>query len=361
MTDHLLGFFAPCAIYGVMLGLHLVLPARHVEGYVRSEKTGELLRYRLNGLPVLFAMVGLWIAAGLCGLIPWDWLWLHRWSGAAGACTLGLLLSGAVVLTAPSTGRSLLADLFLGRRGNPQMFAGRADAKMLLYLVGAVLLELNLLSFAAHHWLTYPDDPSPGVALYVGLFSWFVCEYLFFERVHLYSYDLFAERLGFKLVWGCLTWYPYFYAVGLWSTADLPNPQSPTWLLVLSAATFFAGWSLARGANMQKFTFKRDPRRSFLGALPPETLGDGQRTLLCNGFWGVSRHVNYLGEVLMASGLALSLGWPLMIGPWLYPLYYVLLLGTRERDDDRRCAEKYGAVWEEYRKRVPWRIVPGIY
>jgi delta14-sterol reductase len=84
----------------------------------------------------------------------------------------------------------------------------------------------------------------------------------------------------------------------------------------------------------------------------------------------------------MASGLALSLGWPLMIGPWLYPLYYVLLLGTRERlmigpwlyplyyvlllgtrerDDDRRCAEKYGAVWEEYRKRVPWRIVPGIY
>jgi delta14-sterol reductase len=50
-----------------------------------------------------------------------------------------------------------------------------------------------------------------------------------------------------------------------------------------------------------------------------------------------------------------------MIGPWLYPLYYVLLLGTRERDDDRRCAEKYGAVWEEYRKRVPWRIVPGIY
>jgi delta14-sterol reductase len=71
--------------------------------------------------------------------------------------------------------------------------------------------------------------------------------------------------------------------------------------------------------------------------------------------------VNYLGEVLMASGLALSLGWPLMIGPWLYPLYYVLLLGTRERDDDRRCAEKYGAVWEEYRKRVPWRIVPGIY
>ena len=80
--------------------------------------------------------------------------------------------------------------------------------------------------------------------------------------------------------------------------------------------------------------------------IAPEAVSDGEHRLLCNGFWGVSRHVNYLGEVLMASGLALALGWPGLPGPWLYPLYYVLLLGTRERDDDRRCAEKYGALWD---------------
>ena len=49
------------------------------------------------------------------------------------------------------------------------MFGRRADAKMVRYLVGAVLLQLNLLSFAAHHFLAYPDDPSPGVVLYVAL------------------------------------------------------------------------------------------------------------------------------------------------------------------------------------------------
>jgi len=38
-----------------------------------------------------------------------------------------------------------------------------------------------------------------------------------------------------------------------------------------------------------------------------------------------------------------------------------VLLGTRERDDDRRCAEKYGPVWEAYRERVPWRIIPKVY
>jgi delta14-sterol reductase len=355
------GFFTPWIVFAGLLVLHATLPAREVEGYARDEGSGEPLHYRLNGLRVLFAALGIWLVAGLTGWMPWDWFWVHRGSGVIGAGVLGLALSAAVVFTAPSRGGSWAAELFLGRRANPQMFDGRIDAKMALYLLGAVLLELNLLSFAAHHWMTFSDDPNPGVALHLALFSFFVCEYLFFERVHLYTYDLFAERLGAKLVWGCLTWYPYFYAVGLWSTADRPNPHAPAWLLVFATVLFFSGWSLARGANMQKFFFKRDPTRSFLGRIEPVTLGEGDRVVLCSGFWGVSRHVNYLGEVLMASGLALSLGWPELIGPWLYPFYYVVLLGTRERDDDRRCAEKYGEVWDAYRERVPWRIVPGIY
>lgn len=83
---------------------------------------------------------------------------------------------------------ALLAVPYLGRRENPQPFGGRADVKMYLYLAGAVLLELNVLSFAAHHWDVFGDDPSPGVALYVVLMSWYVCDYLVFERVHLYTY-----------------------------------------------------------------------------------------------------------------------------------------------------------------------------
>ena len=361
MTDMLAGFFAPWFIFAAIFVLHLVLPARRVTGYVRDEHSGELLRYRLNGPLVLIVCIGIWIAAGFSGAVAWDWLWQHRWSGAAGAFTLGLVLSAAVVLTAPGKGASLLAELYLGRRENPQMFNRRVDAKMLLYLAGATLLELNALSFAAHHFLTYANDPAPGIVLYVGLFTWFVFDYLVFERVHLYTYDLFAERMGFKLVWGCLSWYPYFYVVGLWWVADLANPQAPAWLYALAALIFFAGWILARGANMQKFVFKRNPERVFLGWLAPKTFSDGERSVLCSGFWGVSRHVNYLGEILMASGLALSLGWPLMLGPWLYPLYYVALLLPRERDDDRRCAVKYGALWERYRAEVPWRIIPRVY
>ncbi len=361
MNAALPGFFAPWAIYAAVLALHLALPARRLTGYARDEATGEKLRYRLNGALVAAVSVGLWLAAAYSGLMPWDWLWTVRWPSAAGALTLGLLMSAAAVLPASSRGGSLLAQFYLGRLANPRFFGGRVDAKMFLYLAGAVLLQLHLLAFAAHHFLAFPDDPSPGVVLYVVLFTWFVWDYLVFEHVHLYTYDLFAERLGFKLVWGCLSWYPYFYVVGLWAVADLANPQAPAWLAVLATLIFFAGWTLARGANMQKYVFKRDPDRAFLGRIEPRVLTDGERRLLCSGFWGASRHVNYLGEILMATGLALALGWPLILAPWLYPLYYVALLLPRERDDDRRCAAKYGALWEQYRAAVPWRIVPRVY
>ncbi len=361
MSFSIAGFFAPFAIYAFILAVHLLWPTRSMEGYVRDPDTGELLRYRINGIWVALVSIGAWAGVGASGLLPWDFLWQVRWESLAGACTIGLVFTAWVVFRAPSTGQGLLKEVFLGRAENPQFFGGRVDAKMLMYLIGAVMLELNLLAFTAHHLELHGEAASPGVFVYLGLFTWFVFDYLSFERVHVYTYDIFAERMGFKLGWGCLTFYPYFYAVGLWGLAEKADPGTPLPLLIAYAAVFFVGWSFARGANMQKFVFKRDPKRVFLGLFKPEVVSDGERRLLCSGFWGVSRHVNYLGEILMATGLALALGYPASIWPWLYPLYYLVLLVPRERDDDARCARKYGELWERYRERVPRRIVPGLY
>ena len=355
------GFLIPLAVYGALLVLHLALPARRVKGYVTDERTGEPLRYRLNGPLVLCVTIGLCWLAGRYGLVTWDFLWIHRVQSAAGACALGLLFTVAVVLTAPPTGKGLWADLYLGRRTNPQALSGRLDAKMSLYLAGAIMLELNVLSFAAHEGQVNGGVVAPGVVLYAALFSFFVAEYLWFEEVHLYTYDFVAERVGFKLGWGCLAFYPFFYPVGLWSAARFPDPGAPRWLLALAAGVFCGGWMLSRGANLQKFTFKTQPSRRFLGLFEPTAIGSGERRLLCSGFWGLARHINYLGELGMAVGLTLALGRPLDPWPWIYPLYYVALLVPRQADDDRRCQAKYGPLWDEYCRRVPYRIIPGIY
>jgi protein-S-isoprenylcysteine O-methyltransferase Ste14 len=358
--DKVLGVLSPVIVYSLIFILNVLLPGRWVTGYVTKNGTDEKLKYRLNGLFVLFTIVLLWFAAGYSGLMPWDWFYTYRWYSLVGAVGLGLLFSIAIVFPFPPVKKSILADFYLGRALNLQMWGGKVDAKMWLYLVGAIMLEVNALSFAAHHHLVFGAEASMGIFICAGLLTYFIVDYLTFEEVHLYTYDLFAERVGFKLGWGCIAFYPFFYSIPLWTTVDLPDPGTSNLYLILAICIFFISWSLSRGANLQKYYFKKDPTRSFLG-IQPETISDGQNTLLVNGFWGLSRHINYLGEIGMATGIVLCVGYPAMIWPWLYPVYYVLLLFPRQIDDDKRCAIKYGPLWEQYKKKVPYRIIPYIY
>lgn len=355
-----LALLAPVLVYLIIFALNALLPGRWVTGYVTRTGTDEKLRYHLNGLPVLFTVIGVWAALCYTGILPWDWFYTYRWYGLTGAVVFGIVFSLAIVLPYPEVKNSFAADIYLGRLENPQLWGGRIDAKMWLYLVGAIMLGLNILSFTAHHYLMYGDQASSGLFLSTALLSFFVTEYLTFEEVHLYTYDFFAERVGFKLGWGCIAFYPFFYGIAQWSTAELPNPHTSPLLLAFYALLFFTGWGLSRGANLQKYYFKKDPKRTFLG-ITPATITDGKRILLVNGFWGFSRHINYLGEILMATGIILCVGYPLLPWPWLYPLYYVALLFPRQADDDKRCEQKYGPLWKQYLERVPYRIVPFIY
>ena len=359
MKTQLMGFVTPWVIYGVITLLHLLLPGKKIKGYVKDDKTGEVLNYRLNGLAVLIVSIVLWFVLGYFGWVPYDWLYTVRWASLLGALSMGLIFSLIIVLSQPSTGKSLLADLYLGRLKNPQTKNSRLDVKMWLYLIGAVMLQLNVLSFAAHHYFS-AETINPGIFLCAGLLTYFIWDYLSFEKVHLYTYDFIAERVGLKLGFGCLTFYPYFYAIALWATVDMPYPGLPTWLYAIFGLVFLCGWMLARGANMQKYVFKTRPDKKFLW-IEPGTMTDGEKTILVNGWWGLSRHVNYLGEVLMGVGIALAAGYPGVWWVWLYPLYYVALLFPRQHADDKICHAKYGKLWEDYMEKVPRRIIPFLY
>jgi hypothetical protein len=103
---NLAGFFAPVCVVAVVTLLHLVVPARTVDGYVVSPLTQKPYRYRLNGLAVYWLTIGLWALACSSGLIAWDFLWTTRWEALAGACVFGLLFTLGVVLREPRTSRS---------------------------------------------------------------------------------------------------------------------------------------------------------------------------------------------------------------------------------------------------------------
>ena len=364
-TEAIAAFFTPLAIFAVFAVAQIILPARRVPGYVIDEKTGEPRKYRLNGLLVYVLALVVW-ATEIIGM-PRDWFYRSTIYAVAGGTVFTAIFAVIAVFSQPQgEQKNPIAALWTGRAREFSFFNNRFDVKMYFYVVGGTMLALNALSGAAYHYERFGDDANPGVFLYAAFFTFYVLDYFIFERVQLYTYDLIHERLGFMLFWGGLVVYGWLFILPLWGMAAHPAPGFSTgwsyvWLIG-TATLFLFGWCISRGANLQKYTFKRWPDRKFLGLIEPKYIEAGDRKILYSGLWGVARHFNYMGEGFLSLSIALVFGHFGNPWAWTYFVFIVTLFTFRQIDDDKHCAEKYGAEkWAEYKSRVKYRIFPGVY
>ena len=83
------GLLIPLTIYLIITLLHILVPGRKVTGYVTDEKTGNKLKYILNGRRVLIISILIWTVAGLTNLVPFEWLYTVRYYSFAGAFAMG--------------------------------------------------------------------------------------------------------------------------------------------------------------------------------------------------------------------------------------------------------------------------------
>lgn len=364
-AEAIAGLLTPLLVFGALFLLQVVLPGKRFSGYVHDPATGKPRTYRLNGLLVFAVALVVW-ALELTGM-PRNWFYRSLVYAALGSTVLsGIVTLVAVFGKRQGRVKNPLLALWNGRDLELSFFKGHFDVKMYLYVAGGTMVALNALSGAVYHHELFGGDANPGVFLYAILMTVFIVDYFVFERVHLFTYDLIYEKLGFKLIWGCLGVYGWLYVLPLWGMAVHPTPGFPSlWTsvwLIGSVALFIVGWSIARGANMQKYYFKRWPERRFLGILEPDHIEAGERKILCSGYWGVARHFNYLGEWLLALAAAVAFGYFTNPWAWIYVVFIVLLLIFRQRLDDKYCVAKYGVDrWAEYRNRVKYRIIPGVY
>ncbi len=342
-----------CAFVTALFAGSLVAPGARREG--RPGPDGRRA-YRLNGL-ALFALTALAVAAAMAmGLWSPAVVVRHVAALFVVANVFALVASAALYAAAPGPtprgARAALRAFVLGRAHDP-VWAG-VSLKLFSYRPSLIGLGLVNVGFAAAQYERHGVVAVPMV-LYVGLSLAYVANYFAFEHGMLYTWDLLEERFGLALVWGDYVFVPFFYSLPGWYLLDRTAPPAPAAIAGVLVLWGLGFW-LFRGANGQKHRFKIDPHTSIWGR-PAEAL-DGR--LLVSGFWGIGRKLNYTGELLVYLAWTLPCGGGSLV-PYLPVLWLAVFFPHRARRDERRCRAKYGALWDAYCARVPFRMIPFIY
>jgi delta14-sterol reductase len=218
----------------------------------------------------------------------------------------------------------------------------------------------------------------------------YVVDSWIFEPAILTTMDITTDGFGMMLSFGDLVWVPFVYSQQTRYLAT--HPVSLSWLGLLGVmAVGGLGLFIFRSANSQKNAFRTNPSAENVAHLKYIETKTGSK-LLISGWWGVARHINYLGDWIQSwpyclpTGLAgyqvlaagtitqgahvmldgreviqgAAQGWGVPF-TYFYILYFAILLVHRDRRDDEKCHRKYGADWEKYKTIVRSRIIPGIY
>jgi hypothetical protein len=335
--------------------LAIVLPGREVEGAPLPD--GSRLRYRLNGWLAFWITLALGALGALSGVVPAALAWEHFGALITAANVFTFAFAAWLWWRFAASRRHPVRTFFSGAALNPRV--GDFDLKFFCETrPGLLLWALIVLSLAAAQWQRHGAVSAP-MALLVLFQLLYVGDCMFHEAAILSTWDIRHERFGWMLAWGSLVWVPFTFSLQAYYLVD-HTPALPPAGLAAIAALSVAGYVVFRGSNLQKHRFRLDPARPVWGR-PARVIRTARGPLLlASGWWGLARHLNYLGDIMMA------LAWCLLTGfrtplTYVYAVYMIVLLVHRERRDHAQCLARYGEDWARYCAAVRWRILPGIY
>ncbi|KAG7322756.1 hypothetical protein KOW79_014102 [Hemibagrus wyckioides] len=343
--------------------LYLLPVGKVSEGLVLRD--GSRLKYPINGFHAL-CVTAVLVCVCVCLGVPLALL--YELMVPLAVCAVGVAFLLSLYLYARSfwapthalaiggnTGHAVY-DFFIGRELNPRI--GSFDLKYFCELrpglIGWVVLNAVMLLKEVE----LRGSPSVSMLLVNAFQLLYVTDALWNEEAVLSTMDIVHDGFGFMLAFGDLVWVPFTYGLQAAFLVSHPHMLTPFRALAIILLNGI-GYYVFRKSNSQKNQFRRDPTHKSVRHLETIATATGKR-LLVSGWWGFVRHPNYLGDILMALAWSLPCGFSHIL-PYFYVLYFSALLVHREARDERQCRAKYGAAWEAYCRRVPYRIIPYIY
>ena len=341
--------------------LQIAVPGKMQDGPPLPD--GTRLSYRMNGWVSFCLTLGIFFLA-----IRLDWLkptvvydhfgpLLTTVNLFAYGSSLALYFFGKVGHGLERPTGNFFYDYFMGVNINPRI--GSFDLKFFCEsrpgLIGWVLINYSL---AAQQYELHGIITTPMCLVFAFQFL-YVADYFWHEEAILSTWDIKNEKFGWMLVWGDLVWVPFTYTLQAYYLIRYPH-DLPLWGTAGIVILNLLGYGIFRGANWQKHQFRKDPDAPVWGKKPETIHTQRGSLLLISGWWGIARHINYLGDLMMALAWCLPCLFEHTL-PYFYFIYFLILLWHRERRDHAYCLAKYGADWENYCRLVRWRIVPYVY
>ncbi|MCJ1478270.1 erg24, C-14 sterol reductase [Lambiella insularis] len=407
------------AYYFLSLLLQTFLPGVEAEGVKLA--SGGRLKYKFNAFYSAVTIVTVALAGTVVQGADFP-LWTFLWDNYTQLITANLGIAFALAtfvyvrsfsvkqgdpnhreLAQGGHSGNMMYDWFIGRELNPRVSLpvfGEIDIKAFCELrpgmLGWVLFDL---AFMAHQYKLY-GAISDSMVLITAFQTLYVFDALYMEPAILTTIDITTDGFGFMLAFGDLAWLPFIYSMQARYLAVYPVHMGIYGILGVLTVQL-SGYYIFRGANNEKNRFRTNPDDPKVAHLKYLETASGSK-LLISGWWGTARHINYLGDWIMAwtyclpTGIAGYLiqntspepipsgqspadgsfiggapistqavqgdarGWGMAI-TYFYVLYFTILLIHREMRDEEKCERKYGKDWDEYKKKVRWRILPGVY
>ncbi len=352
--------------FGVQASLQQWAPGKTVQG--TELPGGGTLPYKMNGFLSMCVTFGGAAALHFSGV--WSIAQLHDEFGAilsvmtlfCYAFSAFLYVYGQKHGQAGRLSGYFIHDFWMGTGHNPRVPPGPQglDLKFFCEARPGLLLWVLINASFAYTQFTRHGFVSTSMILVFVFQLIYIIDYFWNEPAILTTMDIKHENFGFMLCFGDLAWVPMTYTLQAHYLIDRVH-ELPLWVAALIVASNLLGLYIFRAVNLQKHHFRSDPDNATIWGKKVEYIETAQGgKLLVSGFWGWSRHFNYVGDILMA----LSWSLPCLFGsvlPYFYPIYFAILLIHRERRDHHFCSTKYGDDWKRYCERVRYRIVPGLY
>lgn len=256
------------------------------------------------------------------------------------------------ILSAGGNSGNPLFDWFIGRELNPRI--GEWDIKLFCELRPGLLLWsfLNLSCLQRQYQnLGYITNSMFIVNILQFIY---VIDGVLNEEGCLTMIDITTDGFGCMLAFGDLCWVPFCYCLQSRYLA-LVEINLPLPFLILIISIMILGFYIFKASNNQKNKFRQ-------GKLPnlKSIQTDRGTKLLVEGWWGISQHINYFGDMLIALSWCLPTGFNTVL-TYFYVIYFSSLLLHRQSRDEEKCRTKYGKHWIEYEQKVPYKIIPYVY